>query len=138
VVVPIPLAQLCESHLRTFLPVEMLGYSIVESDIVRLTINLEDIKPYANGSRVTLRFGNITSATINDLRGTLDWGKMDKNRLPVIEEAKSKDLTFNKSLRAGSWTHIQVVLDGTAPSELGFVRIRDLSHKSIALLDSNL
>jgi len=111
------------------------GYSLIESDIVKLTVNLENIQPYANGSRVTLKFGNISSATINDLKGTIEWGKVDEKGSPQNDKAKSRELTFNKPLKPGSWTNVQVVLESVPPSELGFVRVRDLRHKGIYLLN---
>jgi hypothetical protein len=49
------------------------GYSVIESDLGRLTVALDNVQPYANGTRITLRFGNLTSATINGAKATLDW-----------------------------------------------------------------
>src|SRR5437870_3830300 len=34
------------------------GYTVVKTDLGALTVSLENIVPYANGSQITLRFGN--------------------------------------------------------------------------------
>jgi hypothetical protein len=46
---------------------------------------------------------------------------------------KSREVTFERSLRGGAWTDIQVVLEAVPPNQLGFVRLSDLSHKGITL-----
>ena len=112
------------------------GYSVIESDIVKLTVSLENVQPYANGSRVILRFGNVSSATINDLKGTIEWGKVDETGLPQNSKAKSRDITLNKPLRPGSWTNVPVVLETVPAGELGFVRVRNLRHKGISLIEA--
>jgi hypothetical protein len=98
-----------------------------------LTVTLDDIKPYATGSRVTLKFGNPTNATLNDVSATLDWGAVDEKGLPRNDEAKSKQFSFSRSFAAGHWTVVDAVLDGVPPSSLGFVRVKELKNKGIGL-----
>lgn len=109
------------------------GYSPVKFDLGKLTVQLADVKPYANGSKVTLKFGNILSASINGLKTTIDWGRVDAKGTPMNESAKSKEVIFIETLRAGAWTPVSVVLDGIPPNELGFVRVRDITHTGINL-----
>ena len=59
-----------------------------------MTVDLADIRPYANGSRATLRFGNATSAALTGLKATVDWGTVDAKGSPNNDEAKSKEITF--------------------------------------------
>ena len=110
------------------------GYAKIKFDLGVLTVSLEDIKPYANGSKITLSFGNTLSAGINGLKGTFEWGKVDEKGLPVIQLTKSKEVTFSETLNAGSWTKVSVVLDGVPPAEFGFLRLKDFSHSGIKLL----
>jgi hypothetical protein len=110
------------------------GYSSIKFDLGTLTVQLADVKPYANGSKVTLKFGNTLSASINGLKATIDWGKVNEKGSPINESAKSKEVTFTETLRAGSWTPTSVVLDGLPPNELGFVRVHDVTHTGIQLL----
>lgn len=110
------------------------GYSVVGFDLGVLTVQMSDVKPYANGSKVTLRFGNTLSSSIDGLKVKIEWGKVDENGAADIKLAKSKEMTFVQTLRGGAWTPIPVVLDGIPPSELGFVRIREVTHTGIRLL----
>lgn len=48
-------------------------YSAVRSDLGILTVGLTNVQPYANGSRITLRIGNTTSAKINGAKMTINW-----------------------------------------------------------------
>jgi hypothetical protein len=109
------------------------GYSTIGMDLGRLTVQLANVQAYANGIRVTLRFGNSTSATINGVKATLEWGRVDAKGSPINDEARSREVTFDQSLRAGAWTEVHVVLDGVPPQEFGFVRVRDMSHTGIVL-----
>jgi hypothetical protein len=109
------------------------GYSAIKFDLGILTVRLIDIKPYANGSKITLEVGNTLSAGINGLKVTIEWGKVDEKGSPINEEAKSKEVTLKQSLRAGSWTRSTFVLDGVPPTELGFVRLRGMTHEGILL-----
>ena len=109
------------------------GYSSVRFDLGVLTVQLADVKPYANGSKVTLKFGNTLSASINGLKATIDWGRVNEKGTPINESAKSKEVTFTETLRAASWTSTSVVLDALPPNELGFVRVHDVTHTGIQL-----
>ena len=109
------------------------GYNVVAFDLGKLTVSLEDVQPYANGSRVALQFGNLTAATVNGAKAKLEWGNVDKDGSPKNDTAKSREVTFEKSLSAGSWTTVAIVLEGVPPSELGFVRVKEVSHRGISL-----
>ena len=109
------------------------GYTAVQMDLGRVTVNLVNVVPYANGTRVTLRFGNLLSATINGAKATLEWGSVDDKGSPKNENARSREVKFAESLRAGAWTNVQVVLEGVPPNEFGFLRVRDMTHTGISL-----
>jgi hypothetical protein len=109
------------------------GYSVVRMDLGHLTVQLADVQPYANGSRVSLRIGNVTGATINGAKAKIEWGSVDDKGTPKNAEAKSREVEFSQPLQAGAWSNLPVVLEGIPPTELGFVRVRDISHKGIRL-----
>ena len=109
------------------------GYSAIRFDLGVLTVKLDDIKPYANGSKITLRIGNTLSAAIDGLTATLEWGKVDSAGTPINDEAKSKKVTLKEVLPPGAWTKTSLVLDGVKPSELGFVRLKGITHRGIRL-----
>jgi len=110
------------------------GYSVIQTSLGAITVNLADVQPYANGSRVSIKFGNTTSATIDDAKATVDWGRVDAKGTPDNAHQASEEIVFEKSLAAGSWTTVRVVLAAVPPSDLGFVRIHGLAHKGIRLI----
>jgi len=109
------------------------GYSTIRFDLGVLTVDLADIKPYANGSKITLNFGNTLSSSIDGLKGTFEWGTVDENGSPLNDKSKTKEITFSEVLVAGSWTQISIVLDGIPPEEFGFLRLKNFSHTGIRL-----
>jgi hypothetical protein len=110
------------------------GYSVIQTDLGRVTVELKDVQSYANGSRVTLRFGNLTSANINGVKATLEWGTVNPKGSPDNDTARTREVIFDRTLRGGAWTEIPVVLEGVPATALGFVRIKDVSHHGIVLM----
>ena len=109
-------------------------YSPIKFNLGILTVKLADVKPYANGSKVTLTIGNILSASLNGLKAKLDWGKVNNKGVPINESEKSKEVTFAETFHPGRWTGVYVVLEGISPNELGYVRVREVKNSAILLL----
>lgn len=109
------------------------GYSQIRTDLGFITVYLANVEAYANGSRVTLTFGNPLSATIGNPTLTLEWGTATQTARSTGENVRSKTTQLNRSLQAGGWTSIDVVLDGTPSSELSFVRIKEFKIGQIFL-----
>ena len=70
------------------------GYSVLNTDFGTLTVTLVDIKPYAIGSRVVLRFGNPTAATLTDVSASVDWGSVDDKGLANNDSEKIERSSF--------------------------------------------
>lgn len=109
------------------------GYSTIMFDIGVLTVKLEDVKAYANGSKIKIRFGNTLNTSINGLKAKFEWGEFDSNGTIVNDPNNTKDVTFTEKLRPGSWTSVSLVLDKVPPTKLGFVRIKNVTHSGISL-----
>lgn len=109
------------------------GYSAVKFDLGVLTVQLVDVQPYANGSKVTLKFGNPLFADIDGLKATIEYGRVDGNGDVVNENYKSKEITVSEVIRQGAWSAAPIILDGLAPAELGFIRVKEVSHTGIKL-----
>ena len=109
------------------------GYSTVRYDLGVLTAQLSNVEPYANGSRFTLKLGNPLYSAISGVKAKIEWGRTDENGSADNDSAKSKDITLSESLLPGAWTSTQIVLEGLPPTDLGFVRIRDVAHTGIKL-----
>lgn len=107
-------------------------YGVVKTGLATLAVSIRNVSPYANGSQLQLLFGNPTDARLNDLSATLEWGRADKNGVPV-GEVFSKEHKFTESLAPGSWRAYTISLSDIPPSELGYVRIKSVEHGSIGL-----
>jgi hypothetical protein len=101
-----------------------------------MTIAIDDIQPFANGSKVALRIGNPLAATINGLKAKVEWGEVDEQGMPKEETSKSKEMVFSEELRSGTWTRVYAVLEGVRAEKLGFIRVKDAGHQGIALSKS--
>lgn len=109
------------------------GYTVIKGDLGEITVKLTNVQPYANGSRVTLQFGNISGAAINGLKAKIDWGEVDKDGRADFGTEKSREITFEKQLRANAWTSVPLVLEGIPPARLGYVRVSGVEHRGITL-----
>lgn len=116
-----------------FLSVGSDGYSTIETNLGRLTVSLENVRPYANGSKVTLVFGNTTYTTIDGVNAQLAYGSVDDKGSPLLGSERSKELAFDV-IRPGSWKRVPVSLEGVPPAKLGYVRLSKLEHRGIRLL----
>lgn len=110
------------------------GYSVIKIDQGDISIALVNVQPYANGSRITLQFGNPLAATLTGVTMTLQWGETDAKGTPDNADEKSRDVQLLKPLGAGSWTQESFVLDSIPASKLGFVRVTNFSHHGMTLL----
>jgi len=109
------------------------GYAVVKMDLGNLTVSFANVVPYANGSKVSLMFGNLTSATIDGLKAKVEWVSVDEKGVPKNNEAKSRDIKLTESLIPGAWNKTDIVLEGVPPAALGFIRVRDVSHQAIRM-----
>jgi Protein of unknown function (DUF3251) len=75
-------------------------YQVIEFDLGRLTVALDDVQPYANGSRVTLRFGIPASASLVTPSADLEWGARGAG------DRQSRHVEFSKDLLPGAWTRV--------------------------------
>lgn len=109
------------------------GYSTIRFDLGILTADIEDIRPYGNGSKVTISFGNPLACTINGLKMSIDYGEVNEDGTPDNDSARQKDVTVSESMKSASFTDVELVLEGVPANSLGFVRLKDVSHVGIRL-----
>lgn len=126
--------EIAASERIAFLKPGDSGYSLLRLDLGNITVKIADVMPYATGSKVSLQFGNLTSAKIDGLRAKLEWGTVDEKGVAQNDKAKSREVEFTESLAPGAWTQSELVLEGVPPTELGFVRLREVDHSGIGLL----
>lgn len=109
------------------------GFSAIKSNLGILTISMENVVAYANGSRITLSVGNPMAASLEGMKAKVEWGKVDNANIAIDASVRSKNVQFAESFRSGSWTKTDVILEGILPADLGFVRVRNIELTSIKL-----
>lgn len=111
------------------------GYSMIDSDTGRIAVAIANIEPYANGSRVTLDFGNPTAARLSGVKAKIEWGSNDAKGLPMAATAtQSTTFTAPEPLPAGSWKQFPIDLGGVPPTQLGWVRISTFDSGTVDLI----
>jgi hypothetical protein len=108
------------------------GYSVVNFDLGKLTIAIDNATQYAGGVRVTFKIGNTLSSTITELSADFEYGQLNENKTPT-ENIIRKKVKFQDELKGGSWNKTTVVLEGIELKDLGYIRIKNLSHSGIKL-----
>jgi hypothetical protein len=112
------------------------GYTVVETDLGRLSFQLKSAKPEGNGSRIDLRVGNPMSATITKLKMRVDYGPNDTNGLPDYSSSKSIERNISTPIISSSWNTISILLPDTPPNRLGYIDISGLTAETITLYET--
>jgi hypothetical protein len=118
------LAQGDSKNFAIFDPISDQGYGIVEVDFGKLAVAIDDIAPYADGSRITLRIANPTSITFQGVKAKIVYGasvskfSADKpSAWNATQKVKEFDLTT--PIVPARWNAVVVTLPGSKPEEIG-------------------
>jgi hypothetical protein len=112
------------------------GYGLLDTDLGHIAVALADVQPSPKGTRVTLDFGNPTSARFTDMKARIEWGANDSRGLPVVGGGvQSKSFTAPEPLPPGSWRKYDIDLPGVAPTQLGWVRVSGFDSGTVNLLN---
>ena len=80
------------------------GYGMLSTDFGRIAVAIADVQPTAAGSRVTLDFGNPTTARLTGMTAKIEWGANDSKGLPMPGgTVQTLRFTAPEPLPAGSW-----------------------------------
>ena len=113
----------------------MTGYSLLATDLGKVAVAIANVQPFANGSRISLDFGNPTSARLTGMKARIEWGANDSRGLPVVGgNVQSLAFTANEPLPAGSWRQYQIDLPNVPPTQLGWVRVSAFDSGTVDLL----
>jgi hypothetical protein len=124
--------QQAAQYMVTFTP-SSEGYSIIKTDVGNLTVDLRGISQYANGVRINLRIGNPLSGSLNGVKFQVSYGEVDERGLPKRSGTKTKEVSLEKSLRAGGFNDLRIVLENISPKKLGFVSVGNIQSSGITL-----
>lgn len=110
----------------TFDPAEATAYQRVDTIVGPLTISVDDVKPHADGVRVRLNVGNVTTAKFNGGLFKIKWGsRFEKGTnyrewLGTMREAEHK---FTNDLSPGTWNKVTLTLPGVPPEKFGYLEL---------------
>jgi len=109
------------------------GFGRLDSSVGTFAVSIQQVSAHADGVRVRLHVGNLTTAAVNGGTFKAKWG----SRSPKTGEkgwAKSfaawqkslveKDISFTDELRPGTWNNVSLVLPGLPPEKFGYLELQ--------------
>jgi len=102
-------------------------YARLDANIGTFAVVLTDVRPFADGVRVRLNLGNLTSATFTTATLALKYGR----RPPVDYSAwdawkaslREKKESVTEKLLPNHWNPVQLVLPGIEPKDFGYLEV---------------
>lgn len=109
-----------------FDPADTDGYMNVRTKIGTLLLSIDRVEPIADGSKVILRVGNPTSATLLGLELQTRYGsrwdqKADYNQWQ--SGLAAKEVSIADTLFPSSWNYVSFALPGVKPDQLGHISL---------------
>jgi hypothetical protein len=102
------------------------GYRYVQTSTGVVTVQMDNIRPYANGSKVRLSFMNLSSATISSLTADMEWGPTGKH----LAQTNNSEITVS-DLIPGKVTSAEFSLGDVPPDRLKFVHLSKVRVKGL-------
>ena len=108
------------------------SFQRIDSDIASFAVSLANLQPYGDGSRITIKVGNPSAASFQNVKLNVKYGprwpdisdpKFAEKYAEVEAQVRTKEITLTKKVAAGSWNPNPIVLPGLKPDVLGFVEI---------------
>jgi hypothetical protein len=102
-----------------------------------LTVNVEDITTFADGSNITLSIGNLTNGYLSD--GTVDVvvGSRKPSKIedyePWLASLKSQSTSI-PTIEAGRYNSVSIRIPGLTPAKLGHIELKSFDFTSVSLL----
>ena len=114
------------------------GFARLDTSVGAFAIVLDDVTPYADGVRVRLNVGNLTTATVNGGTFQVKWGPREpssdaQDYLTKYDEwsksLREKTVDFQEDLRSGTWNAVTLALPGVSPARLGYLELSMETNK---------
>jgi len=113
------------------------GFQRVDANFGSFAVSLDDVKQFADGVKVRLNIGNLSSATFAGAKLSLRYGprQPDPNAENYAdaysawsEAVKSKDEDISQEIRPANWNPVQIALPGIAESKFGFLEVKIMTN----------
>lgn len=118
-------------------------YSRLDSTTGSFLISVQGVKSYADGCKVALDIGNLTTATYKGFTMHAGWGQrnpMEKEEAALREypkwlgSLKEKNISFADELRPATWNRVELVLPSTKPEDFGYLELSNLETNTVSFL----
>jgi len=109
------------------------GFERLDTSVGTFAVSVQQVSAHADGVRVRLHVGNLTTAAVNGGKFKVKWG----SRMPKTGEkgwAKQfaswqkslleKETSFTEELRPGTWNNVNLVLPGLPPERFGYLELQ--------------
>jgi Protein of unknown function (DUF3251) len=96
------------------------GFDTMETGLGKVFVAIRDVKPYANGYKLTLDIGNPNFVTFGKVSGKVEWNKKDVYQW---DKNRTKEFSLTSNLLAGRWNKTEVVIAPAEKQELENIRI---------------
>lgn len=106
----------------------------IDTSLGSFAVSIQNVEPFADGIRVTLNLGNLSSARFNGATLNLRYGA--RNNIQVTDadssskfsawfaSLQSKDIDITDSLLPGNWNPVEIVLPSIEPKEFGYLEVK--------------
>lgn len=109
-----------------FDPAAATAFQRLDTTVGPLAISIEDVKSHADGVKVRLNVGNVTSATFSGGLFKIKWGSRFEKGANYMEWQKARRETehkFTNDLRPATWNQVTLTLPGLPPDKFGYLEL---------------
>lgn len=100
------------------------GWVVIETtDKMPLRVGMDEVKPNANGSEVTVQIGNPSSVSLRECSLQIGWGETKPDGTSVRDTWHDETRHFAETLPAGDFVTPKFQLADITPEKLGAVTI---------------
>jgi hypothetical protein len=120
------------------------GYAFVRTRAGSLLVAVDNMTPYGDGQKLTLRIGNPMAITFNGFTvqvkygrrfpKTTDSAKWQEEYKARQDSMREKEMKLTDTLRPGTWNKVTMILAPASPAEVGYLSIR-IAVDNVGLAD---
>lgn len=123
------------------------SFQRIDAVIGTFAISIQDVKSHADGVKVRLHVGNLTSATFNGgvfkarygpripslYSKDPKWSRFIEQYDKIKDRFREKEVPFTVDLQPGVWNELNISLPGISPQDFGYLEL-SLETNTISLV----
>ena len=129
------LIQLTPDTAAEFAP-DQKGFTAIHTSYGVFLVSVSDIKPYANGYKVVLNFGNPLNVDFDGAEIQVQWGPKRKQGIKYseyLQQLRTSKQSVLKRLRGGSWNPVEVVLAPASQTDIERIVVQSITTNKVLL-----